>query len=130
MTYKKTFWMNVLFAIFWVLLCLLSFATDIDYVEHTLTHKILSLVTQLFIFATFIVTAVHLYKTNKSSLTKLAVFTNYSSISVAIGYLLISVYYQPSNLISMDFLYLLFFYSLFITPFVVNLKALRKSTLQ
>jgi hypothetical protein len=130
MTYKKTFWMNLLFAILWVLLCLLSFATDIDYVEHTLTHKILSLVTQLFIFATSIVTAVHLYKLNKSSSTKLAIFSNYSSISVAIGYLLISVYYQPSNLISMDFLYLLFFYSLFITPFVINLKALRKSTLQ
>lgn len=125
MLYKKTFWMNVLFAIFWVLLCLLSFATDIDYVEHSLTYKILSLLTQLFIFATSIVTAVHLYKTNKSLLTKLAVSTNYSSISMAIGYLLISVYYQPSKLISMDFLYLSFFYGLFITPFLINLKALR-----
>ena len=125
MIYKKTFWMNLLFAIFWVLLCLLSFATDIDYVEHSLTYKILSLLTQLFIFATSIFTAVHLYKTNKSLLTKLAVFTNYSSISMAIGYLLISVYYQPSKLISMDFLYLSFFYGLFITPFLINLKALR-----
>lgn len=128
MTYKKTFWMNVLFAILWVLFCLVFVATDADYVEHSLTHKITSLFTQLFIFATLIVTAVHLYKSNKSSLTKLAVFSNYASISVTIGYLLYMLYFRHySYLLSIDFLILIFVYSLFITPFVINLKALRNS---
>ena len=131
MTYKKTFWMNLLFAILWVLGCLLSFATDIDYVEHSLTYKMFSLLTQLFIFATSIVTAVYLYKSNKSSLTKLTVFTNYASISVTIGYLLYMLYFHHySYLLSIDFLILIFVYSLFVTPFVINLKALRKPTLQ
>jgi hypothetical protein len=125
MTYKKTFWMNLLFAILWVLGCLLSFATDIDYVEHSLTYKMLSLLTQLFIFSTSIVTAVHLYK---SSLTKLAIFSNYSSISLTIGYLLYMLYFRDfSYLLSIDFLILIFVYSLFITPFVINLKALKAS---
>jgi hypothetical protein len=128
MTYKKTFWMNVLFAILWVLGCLLSFATDINYVEHSQTYKILSLLTQLFIFATSIVTAVHLYKSNKSSSTKLAIFSNYSSISLTIGYLIYMLYFRDfSYLLSIDFLILIFVYSLFITPFVINLKALKPS---
>jgi hypothetical protein len=128
MTYKKTFWMNLLFAILWVLGCLLSFATDIDYVEHSLTYKMLSLLTQLFIFATSIVTAVYLYKSNKSSLTKLTVFTNYASISLTISYLLYMLYFRHySYLLSIDFLILIFVYSLFITPFVINLKALKPS---
>jgi hypothetical protein len=128
MIYKKTFWMNLLFAILWVLGCLLSFATDINYVEHSLTYKMLSLLTQLFIFATSIVTAVHLYKSNKSSSTKLAIFSNYSSISLTIGYLLYMLYFRHfSYLLSIDFLILIFVYSLFITPFVINLKALKAS---
>ena len=108
MAYKKTFWMNVLFAIFWVLFCLLSFAIDIDYVEHTLTHKILSLVTELFIFSTLILTSVHLYKLNKSSLCKLAFFANYSSISVTIGSLIYILYIEHlSFILSIDFLILI-----------------------
>jgi hypothetical protein len=120
--------MNVVFAILWVLGCFLSFATNIDYVEHSLTYKILSYVTQLFIFATSLLTAIHLYKSNKSSLTKLAVFSNYASISVTIGYLLYMLYFRHySYLLSIDFLILIFVYSLFITPFVINLKAPKAS---
>jgi hypothetical protein len=125
MLFKKTFWMNVVFAIFWVLFCIVFFATDIDYVEHTLTQKITSLFTQLFVFATSIVTAVHLFKLNKLSISKVIIFANYTSIVVLISYLLIPLFYQPSKFISMDFLYLSFFYGLFITPFLINLKALR-----
>jgi hypothetical protein len=125
MLFKKTFWMNVVFAIFWILFCIVFFATDMDYVEHTLTHKILSLFTQLLILTTSIITAVHLFKLNKSSISKVILFANYASIAVLIGYLLIPLYYQPSKFISMDFLYLTFFYGLFIAPFVINLIALR-----
>ena len=127
MKFKKTFWMNVLFAILWVLFCLISFATDIDYVEHTLKYKILSLLTQLLILTTSIVTAIRLFKTNKMSLGKVAILANYSSVAVLIGYFLITLYFQPPKFISMDFLYLLLFYGFVITPSVINLKALRNS---
>ena len=127
MKFKKTFWMNVMFAILWVLFCLLSFATDMDYVEHTLIYKLLSLLTQLLILITSIVTTTHLFKTNKTSLSKVAIIANYSSVAVLIGYFLTTLYFQPSKLITMDFLYLLLFYGFIITPFVINLKALRNS---
>jgi hypothetical protein len=127
MKFKKTFWMNVLFAILWVLFCLLSFATDIDYVEHTLIYKFLSLFIQLLILTTSIVTAFRLFRTNKMSLCKLAILSNYSSVAVLIGYFLTSLYFQPSILISIDFLYLLLFYGFVITPFAINIKVLRNS---
>ena len=127
MKFKKTFWMNVMFAILWVLFCLLSFATDMDYVEHTLIYKLLSLLTQLLILITSIVTTTHLFKTNKTSLSKVAILANYSSVTVLIGYFLSTLYFQPSKLITIDFLYLLLFYGFIITPFVINLKALRNS---
>ena len=127
MNYKKIFWMNVLFAILWVLFCLISFATDIDYVEHTVKYKILSLLTQLLILITSIVTTTHLFKTNKTSPGKVAILANYSSVAVLIGYFLTTLYFQPSILISIDFLYLLLFYGFVITPFAINLKVLRNS---
>jgi hypothetical protein len=117
--------MNVLFAILWVLFCLLSFATDIDYVEHTLIYKLLSFLTQLLILITSLVTTTHLFKTNKTSPGKVAILANYSSVAVLIGYLLTTLYFKPSILISIDFLYILLFYGFVITPFVINLKALR-----
>lgn len=127
MNYKKIFWMNVLFAILWVLFCLLSFATDIDYVEHSLTHKILTFLIQLFILATSIITATHLYKSNTKSLGKLAIFGNCCCIILTIGYLITITYFQPSILTSMNFLILLFVYSIFILPFAINIKTLRNS---
>ena len=127
MKFKKTFWMNVSFAILWVLFCLLSFVTDIDYVEHTLKYKLLSLFIQLLILTTSIVTAIHLFRTNKTSLGKEAILANYSSVAVLIGYFLTTLYFQPSILISVDFLYLLLFYGFVITPFAINLKVLRNS---
>ena len=127
MKLKKTFWMNVLFAILWVFFCLLSFATDIDYVEHTLTYKLLSLFIQLLILTTSIVTAIRLFRTNKMSLGKLAILSNYSSVALLIDYFLTSLYFQPSILISIDFVYLLLFYGFVITPFAINIKVLRNS---
>jgi ABC-type transport system involved in cytochrome c biogenesis permease component len=127
MKQKKTFWMNVLFAILWVLFCLIFFATDIDYVEHTLIHKILSLGTQLLIFTTSIVTAIHLYKTNKILLGKVVIFANYSSVAVLIANLLNDTSDNWSAFISLGFWILLLFYSFLIAPFVINLKVLRNN---
>lgn len=130
MKFKKTFWMNVLFAILWVLFCLLSFATDIDYVEHTLIYKLLSLLTQLLILTTSIVTATHLFITDKTSPGKVAIVANYSSVAVLIGYFLTTLYFQPSILITMDFLYLLLFYVFLIVPFLINIKELKIVTVK
>ena len=125
MTYKKTFWMNVFFAIAWLLLCLLSFATDIDYVEHTLTYKIFTAFVQLFILSTSIITVLHLYKSNKSLVRKLALFSNYSCIIGTILSLLFTIYHQPSIVITISFLIVFFVYCIFAAPFLINLKALR-----
>ena len=127
MNHKKTFWMNVSFAILWVFCCLIFFASDIDYVEYTLTHKTLSLITRLFIFTTLIVTAVHLRNSNTPLVAKLAIFGNYISISMIISYLIFSLYFRHfSFILSIDFLILLFVYSLCIFPFVINLREIRK----
>jgi hypothetical protein len=127
MKFKKTFWMNVSFAIFWAFFCLIFFATDIDYVEHSLSHKIWSLVTQLLIFTTTIFTAIHLYKTNKTLLGKFVIFANYSSIAVLIANCLNDMPHQLSALISIGFWIGLLFYGVLIAPFVINIKALRNS---
>lgn len=124
---KKTFWMNVIGAIAWVLFCLLSFATDIDYVEHTLTDKVISFVTQLLFLTTFLITAFHLYKPNTLLMRKLASFSNYSSVTVTVLYLLTFLYYQPSKLFSLDFIIVFSVYCIFILPFVINLKAVKAS---
>lgn len=125
MTYKKTFWMNVFFVIAWVLLCLLSFATDIDYVEHTLTYKIFTAFVQLFILSTSIITAVHLYKSNKSLVRKFVLFSNYSCVIGTILSLLFTIYHQPSIVISFEFLIIVFIYCVFTLPFVLNIKAIK-----
>jgi hypothetical protein len=123
---KKTFWMNVIFAISWALFCLIFFATDIDYIEHTLMQKIITLVLQLFIFATLIITAIHFYKSNSSSLPKLAIFGNYTSIIISICSLLFACYSRHFSFIfSIELLILLFIYSIFILPFLINLKELK-----
>ncbi len=127
MEFKKTFWMNFVGSIAWVLLCLLSFATDIDYVEHTLTHKVISFVTQLLFLSTFVITAFHLYKSNTFLMRKLALFGNYFSVIATVLYLLAVVYYQPSMLISLNFLIVFSVYCIFILPFVINLKAVKAS---
>ena len=127
MKFKKTFWMNVSFAIFWAFFCLIFFATDMDYIEHSLTHKIWSLVTQLLIFTTSIVTAIHLYKKNKTLLGKVEIVANYSSIAVLIANLLNDMPHQPSTFINVGFWIFLLFYGFLIIPFVINLKALRNS---
>ena len=61
MTFKKTFWMNVLFAVALAFLYFVSYATDIDYVEHTTRQKIVSALIQLSVLAVPIITATHLY---------------------------------------------------------------------
>lgn len=127
MIYKKTFWMNVFFAIAWVLICLLSFATDIDYVERTTTYKFISAFIQLFILVVPIITAILLCKPNKPLLRKFALLGNYCCIIGIISLLLSIMYKEPTAVISTEFLFVFLFCFLVISPFVINLKAIKAS---
>ena len=124
MNYKKTFWMNVIFAITWVLLCLLSFAIDIDYEDYTLIKKLLTALMQLFIFSTSIITAIHLYKSNNSLVSKIALFSNYSCVITTILILLFIAYLQQP-IISFEFLVIIFIYCVFMIPFLLNIKVIK-----
>lgn len=125
MIYKKTFWMNVFFAIAWVLFCLLSFATDIDYVEYTATYKLISTFIQLFILVVPIITAILLCKPKKPLLRKFALLGNYCCSIGIIALILRIIYEQPSAVVSTELLFVFLFYFLFIIPFVINLKAIK-----
>ena len=125
MTFKKTFWMNILFAFALVFLYFLSYATDIDYIEHTTRQKIISVLIQLSVLAVPIITAVHLYKSNWLLLRKLSLLGNYCGVFLTVLYLIAIVYHQPSIYRDEAFFIIVFVYVLFILPFVINLKAIR-----
>ena len=118
--------MNIVGAICWVLLCLLSFATDIDYVEHTLTHKIIIFSIQFAVFSTLLVTAIFLYKTSNQLFRKLAYFGNYCGLVGVAFYLLHIAYRQPSAFISDDLIAILVFCFTFTLPCFINIKALKQ----
>jgi hypothetical protein len=126
MTYKKTFWMNVFFAILWVLFCFVGFAIDIDYEERTVIHKVLSALIQLFILAVPLTTAFYLFKPT-SSIRELTLLANYCCIFSAVLFILLTVISHSSIIFSMNFLILLFVYFIFALPFLINLKAIRAS---
>jgi len=128
MIYKKTFWMNVVVSIGWVMLCLLSFATDIDYVEHTMTHRIISAFVQLFVLANLIITASYMKKPN-NFLRNLALFTNYSLL---VFFVLLSAFYfylDPNIIFSWDLLAIPITFVMFGLPAVINLKALKSNSI-
>lgn len=125
MTFKKTFWMNVLFAVALAFLYFVSYATDIDYVEHTTRQKIVSALIQLSVLAVPIITATHLYKSNSLLVRKLSLIGNYCGVVLTVLYLIAIVYHQPSMFFDIGFLIVVFAYVIFILPFVLNLKALR-----
>ncbi len=127
MQFNKTFWMNVLFAVALAFLYFVSYATDIDYVEHTLRQKIISFGIQLCVLAVPIVTAIHLYKSNWLLLRKLSLLGNYCGVVFTIFYLIAIVYHQPSMFKDEGFFIIVLVYVLFILPFVINLKALKAS---
>lgn len=128
MTFKKTFWMNVLFAVALAFLYFVSYATDIDYVEHTTRQKIVSALIQLAVLSVPIITAIHLYKSNWLLLRKLSLLGNYCGVVLTVLYLIAIVYHQPSIYMDEAFFIIVFFYILFILPFVINLKAVKANS--
>lgn len=118
--------MNVLFAVALAFLYFVSYATDIDYVEHTTRQKIVSALMQLLFLAVPSVTAIHLYKSNWMT-RKLALIGNYCAVIGTIVYLIAVVCFQPSMIFEIDFVFVFLIYVIFILPFVINLKSLKAS---
>jgi putative effector of murein hydrolase len=125
MNYKKTFWMNILFAIALVFLYFVSYATDIDYVEHTTRQKIIRFSVQLSVLAVPIITAIHLYKFNCLLLRKLALIGNCFSVVLTVLYIVVIFYNQPSINMDEAFFIIVFAWAIFILPLIINLKTLR-----
>ena len=111
MTHKKTFWMNLVIAIAWALLCLLGNITDIDYEKHSTVHNAITIFVQLSILATLIVTSIHLLKL---TLHKFAVFSNYLSVILTIVSLIATFYYQPSLHAGNELIFMICAYGIFI----------------
>ncbi len=124
MIYRKTFWMNLIGAIIWIILCLLNFAVDIDYVEHTLIHKIVTIFIQLGFLAVLLVTARYIYNPNKL-LRKIALLSNRFVVIGAVLYVLLINYNQQINLLSWDSIAVLIIFSVFAVPCLINLKAVK-----
>lgn len=127
MKFKKTFWMNVFFAIVWALFCWLSYAIDIDYVERTTTYKLISAFIHLIILFVPIITAILLCKPINPFMRKLALFGNYCCSIVIIFFMLVVVYKKQSAVISIDNLFVFLFLFVVLTPFLINLKAVKAS---
>lgn len=126
MNFKKTFWMNVVLAIFLPYIFLVSYATDIDFVYRTMAQRAFTISTQLFIFCIPIITAICLWKSNIPMLRKLAFIGNYLTIIGTIFYLVVAIYRFPKQYIDEVFLFILFGYFIFLVPFVINLKMLKE----
>ena len=77
--------------------------------------------------AVLLITAFYLFKPKSQLVLKFALLGNYFSVIVTIFYLMANIYYQPSILFRIDFIFVLTFYSIFVLPFVINLKTLKAS---
>ena len=126
MIFKKTFWMNVFGGITWAFFCLMSFATDIDYVEHTLMHRVISAFVQLIILAIFLITAFSLNKSNILLMRKLALLGNYCGLIGGVFYLLIIAYLHPSAYVTSDLITITSVYLIFSLPCLINITILKK----
>lgn len=126
MNFKKTFWMNVLLAMVLPLIYFLSYATDIDYVEHSTRRKLFTVLMELFFLAVPVITSFYLYK-KTIILRKLALLGNYTALSGTIFFLAISIYRFPPEFMDEFFYTLLLGYGIFLLPFLINIKALKAS---
>jgi hypothetical protein len=127
MIYKKTFWMNVFLFISLPFLYYISYATDIDYVEHTTRQKIFTVLAQIFFLLVPVITAIHLYKSNWALVRKLALICNYIVIVSTILFLIFAVYQQPLAYMDTVLLLVVLMYVIFLLPFAINIKAIKAS---
>jgi len=123
MIFRKTFWMNLVGATGWLLICVLSYLVFEGLDEHTTRHNIISAILRLGVIATPTVTALYLYF-NNDVLGKLALFGNWCGLTAITWYCLVSAIKLESISIFSCIPVGLFLASVFV-PCVINLKALK-----
>ena len=112
--YKKTFWMNFVLSIFFLLCSALYFFLNIDYVEARLIDKVFNLVL-LFVP---ILTVVTIYKNDTNLLCKIAF-----SFNIILSITLLALLIRAIGNHSLDTIIIMF---VFLTPLLINLKQLNK----
>lgn len=124
MKFKKTFWMNVVGATGWLLICVLSYLAFEGLDEHTTRHNIISAILRLGVIATPTVTALYLHFNNSEVLGKLAQFGNWCGLAAITWYCLVLAFKLESTTIFSFFAVGFFSASVFV-PCVINLKAVK-----
>jgi hypothetical protein len=123
MIFRKTFWMNIVGATGWLLICVLSYLAFEGLDEHTTRHNIISAILRLGVIATPTVTALYLHF-NSEMLGKLALFGNWFGLTAITWYCLVSAFKLESTSIFSYIAVGLFLASVFV-PCVINLKAIK-----
>jgi hypothetical protein len=122
--HKKTFWMNVVGVVGWVLISAL--ALYLSSIEHTTKHLIISALLHLCVLATPTVTAIYLYSNSNKLLDKLALIGNYCGVIGATCYVLFVAYKYPTVFVSFEVVGVIFVFLIFTIPCLINLQVLKK----
>lgn len=123
MTYKKTFWMNVVFTALAILLAIAAFILHIG--EHGFAHLPMFIFAYSCIIATPFVSALSFKWADCSKLKLLALFANYAAITLTLLKAVISIYKTPALLVNVEIIFMLIASSIILVPATINLKALR-----
>lgn len=112
--YKKTFWMNIVLSVFFLLGMFFFLFVNIDYVEARLSEKVFNVLLSL----TPILTAISFYKNNTKLLFRMTFVLNII-VSIAIGLFLIKAFKHQS-------IDMIIFMLVWIVPFLINVIQLNK----
>ncbi len=112
--YKKLFWMNIGLSIFSLLVFVIFFGVNIDYVEAKLWMKLLNVL----ILLTPILSAITIYKNNTHTLCLLALITNISQLLSFLALIVMSALNYSS-----DSIVFLLIWSI---PLLLNVKCLNE----
>ena len=112
--YKKIFWMNIGLSLFSLLIFVVFFGINIDYVEAKLWMKLLNVL----ILLTPILSAITFYKNSTHTLCVLALISNISMLMSFLALIVMSALNYSS-----DSIVLLLIWS---TPLLVNVKCLNE----
>jgi hypothetical protein len=123
--FKKTFWMNVIGSLGWLILSPILLRNRLAEVG-VIKHLTLYLFLNLCVIAMPIITALSLYFSGNQLLRKLGLFANYCGIISVIAYIFALAVYYPSVYASFDVIAVFITMLMFAVPCLINLKALRK----
>ena len=123
MSHKKTFWMNVVGAVGWLVLTIAMYLHQ--GVEHELAGALIATFIYSCVIAVPLVTALRLGNSSNKVINWLALFGNCSAIIGCFIYSAILIYVQPNILLTWDALAFPITFLMFALPAAINLKALR-----